>query len=159
MRRLAIVAIAVLVLLLVVGPAVFYGTLGFIERRRVADAEAAFAPIEHLGMRVLSQPIAFHRYCHYVVEFTENSRLSDDNVSERSSLKALPPQNDLDLRIATPNLTDRSLPALESIETLDGLDVTRTSISDRGIEELRRSLPHCLVVERKSRDPPIMPGP
>lgn len=159
MRRLAIVAIGVVVLLLVVGPVVFYGALAFIERQRTADAEAAFAPIEHLGMRVLSQPVAFHRYCECFVEFPESSRLSDDNVSKLSCLNALPREYGLALCIATPNLSDRSLPVLKSIETLDVLDVTQTSISDRGIEELRRALPHCTVVERKGRDPPTMPGP
>jgi len=154
MRRFAVVMLVAVVVLVVVGSAVFHGALVFIQRRRDADAAAAFAPIEHLGVCVLSQPIAFHRYCRYAVEFPEASRLSDDNVSELSCLNALPSENTLDLVIATRGLTDRSLPVLKSFETLDLLDVTRTSISDGGIEELRQAFPDCIVPERKTSDPP-----
>jgi len=146
------------VLLVVIGFAVFHGALVFIQRRRVADATAAFAPIEPLGVYILSQPIAFHRHCRYVVEFPEASRLSDDNVTELSCLNALPQENYLELWIATPGLTDRSLPVLKSIETFDVLDVTRTSISDSGIEELRQAFPDCIVPERNTSDPPAMPS-
>ena len=147
------------VVLVVVGFAVFHGALVFIQRQRDADAAAAFAPIEPLGMCVFSQPIAFHRHCRYVVEFPETSRLSDDNVTGLSCLNALPEENTLDLVIATPTLTDRSLPVLKSIATLDLLDVTGTSISDGGIEELRQAFPDCIVPERKTSDPPTVRGP
>jgi hypothetical protein len=60
----------------------------------------------------------------------------------------LPKENTLDVIIASRAVTDASLPHLMSIDTFDLLDVTNTSISDTGINELRRCFPDALIPTR-----------
>jgi len=146
-RVITIVGLVVLVPILAV--AAFSGTMHYIERQRIADAILAFRPIERPGVLILSQPIAFHRYCRYVLEFGHDADISDDNIDELTSLNSLPPQNTLDVVIKSPDVTDKSLPVLLSLATVDVLDVTATSISDAGISQLREGSSKCIVPERK----------
>ena len=146
-RVITIVGLVVLVSILV--GAAFSGTMHYIERQRIADATPAFRPLERLGVLILSQPIAFHRYCRYVLEFGDGADISDDNIEELTSLNSLPPQNTLDVVIKSPDVTDQSLPVLLSLATVDVLDVTATSISDAGISQLRERFPERIVPERK----------
>lgn len=145
------VFLVVLLILVVVTPIlamVWFGVL--IDRQRGSDAASAFAPIESLGGVVWTQAIPFERYSHYVVEFPPDARLSDENVSRLASLNMLPEKNTLDVLLKTPKVTDKSVPQLKELRTADGLDVTQTSISDRGIAELRQALPHATVKERQN---------
>src|SRR6478672_911083 len=98
---------------IVVGPpAAFFGSMQWIAHQRVADAEAAFAPLLQLRPVILSQPFPFFRNCRYVVDFPAASMLSDENVSILKSVIRLPPRNELDLTIRTPAVTDASIPVL-----------------------------------------------
>ena len=155
-RVITIVGLVVLVSILV--GAAFSGTMHYIERQRIADATPAFRPLERLGVLILSQPIAFHRYCRYVLEFGDGADISDDNIEELTSLNSLPPQNTLDVVIKSPDVTDQSLPVLLSLATVDVLDVTATSISDAGISQLRERFPERIVPERKGSRSPTSRG-
>lgn len=121
----------------------------FKEQQRIGDATPAFQPIEHLGCEILSQPLAFQRFCSYVVEFPSECELSDANVHELRSLNRLPAQNDLYVGIRTKKLTDASLSHLLDISTCDTLDVTETSISDEGIEQLRQRFGDSVIRTRR----------
>ena len=70
--------------------AAFFGSMWYIDRQRVQDAEAAFRPLLSLEPLILSQPIAFRRCCHYIVEFPANCKLSDARVAELRCLNNLP---------------------------------------------------------------------
>jgi len=149
--RTLVIAALTLAVLIAVAVGAFYGCLRLRERQRINDADHAFRPILHLRCQILSQPIAFHRHCHYVVEFPPDSPLSDANIAELRSLNQLPSRNTLDVTIHTPELTDESLPHLKAIHTFDLLDVTDTSISDNGITELRRTFPDVIIATRGPR--------
>ena len=157
MRKRSIAIIAVVLLVLTAAPiAAFFGSMWYIERQRVQDAEAAFDPLLPLEPIILSQPIPFRRCCHYIVEFPSNSKLSDGRMTELSCLNNLPAGkwpdgNDLDLVIKSPDVTDRSIVHLMSIHTLATLDVTGSSITDAGIAELRSALPCVTVIQRKAK--------
>jgi hypothetical protein len=139
---------------LAVPAAIFFGSVAVIERQRVADAEPAFAPIEHLRPHIFSQPVAFYRSCRYVVDFPPDSDLSDENVAILTSLNRLPSANILDVTIRTRAITDASIPVLETLETADLLDVTESGISDTGIESLRVKLAGHIVSRRSTSDLP-----
>lgn len=131
------------------------GSIGFVyfhikrvERQRISDAEAAFLPVERLGCLILSNPVAFERYCNYIVEFPTSSRLTDSNADTLLSLNRLPSANRLEVIIRTPKVTDKSLSVLKSITVFDALDVRESSISDDGIQELRRAFPNVYVLKR-----------
>src|SRR5688500_2496412 len=118
-----------------------------IEQQRFNHADPAFRPLLSLNCHIWSQPVAFHRYCRYVLEFPPESGLSDDNVIQLQFLNHLPRENQLEVIILT-RLTDRSLPRLKAINTLDLLDVTRTEISDDGINALKAAFPDVNVPAR-----------
>ena len=149
-RTLAIVALTSVVAI-VASVGTFYGCMHLKERQRIDDADTAFRPILHLRCRIYSQPIAFCRYCEYFVEFPPDCELSDANVGELRSLNQLPRRNTLGIAIHARGLTDKSLPQLKAIGTFDSLDVTDTSISDKGIEELRQTFPDLSVLSRQSK--------
>ncbi len=156
MRKSSIAIIVVVLFVVTAAPiAAFFGSMWYIDRQRVQDAEAAFGPLLSLEPLILSQPIAFHRCCHYIVEFPANCKLSDARVAELWCLNNLPAGkwpagNDLDLVIKSPRVTDRSIVHLKSIQTLAALDVTGSSITDAGIEELQSALPNVYVIRRKA---------
>lgn len=129
----------------------FFGAMWYIERLRDKDAAPAFRPLVPLGVSVLSNPVAFHRYCIYYAEFPSGASLCDTNICKLVSLNELPEQNELNLVIRTPRVTDASLPHLKAIRKIDFLDVTESSISDAGIEELRKAFPNSTVVERRPK--------
>jgi hypothetical protein len=118
------------------------------ERRRVADAQEVFPRIEPLGCQILSNPCG-GRYCSYIVEFPPETRLSDDNAAGLKTLNDLPVENDLSVIVNTSAITDNALPHLKALATLDTLDVTRTRITEEGIEALAQALPGCTVLRRK----------
>jgi hypothetical protein len=149
-RTTLFVVLLVLVVLTPILTMVWFGAL--IDRQRARDASAAFAPVEALGGAVRLHAVPFEKYGHYVVEFPRNAKLSDENISQLVSLNTLPAKNTLDIVIQTTNVTDRAIPRLKAIETIDGLDVTQSSISDRGIEELRQALPETIVKQRGTAD-------
>ena len=129
----------------------FYGGMHLIEWQRVRDAESAFRPILHLGCHISSQPIAFHRYCRYIVKFPPESRLTDANAAQLRSLNRLPSENTLDVVIQSPQVTDQSLSHLKTMHPFgrfDALDVTQSAISDAGINELRKTFPTAIIVTR-----------
>jgi hypothetical protein len=156
MRKRSKVIVVVVVAAATAAPiAAFFGAMWYIDRQRVQDAEAAFGPLLSLEPLILSQPIAFHRFCHYIVEFPANGKLSDERVPELRCLNNLPAGewptgNSLDLVIKSPGVTDRSIVHLKSIQTLTALDITGSSISDAGIAELRSALPNVTVIQRKA---------
>lgn len=112
---------------------------------RTTDAEKAFRPIQHLGCTVYSLPAPLHRYCFYAVEFPPESRLSDANVTELASLNKLPAQNQLHVVIRTSAITDYAVPYLKEITNIDELYFEGAAVSNDGIEELRRTLPHTVI--------------
>ena len=138
----------ILFLLIVASVGVFYGYMHLREFQRVGDAELAFRPILPLGCRIHAQPVALHRYCHYVVEFPPDCLLTDITAKDLRSLNRLPQHNTLDVTIHTRKLTNESLPYLKAVRTFDLLDVTQTSISDDGIQELRQTFPDCVIPTR-----------
>ena len=138
------------VVLIAVPVGVLYGSMYLKERQRVNDADPAFRPILHLRCRIVSQPVAFHRYCRYVIEFPQDCSLCDANIMELNSLNRLPNANTLDITIHTRTVTDASLPHLMALRTFDLLDVTDTCISDAGIERLRNAFPDAIVPTRSS---------
>ena len=146
-RRIVIVLLVLFVLISVpIGG--FFGTILFIEHLRVQDADPAFKPLVPLGATVLCNPVAFYRHCHYIVIFPDGCGLSDASIDGLASLDKLPHGNYLDLFIQTRQVTDASVPRLKAICRIDGLNVVDTSISDRGIEQLKASLPNANVVQR-----------
>jgi len=145
MRRLAIFIIAAVVLL----PATFYGLMHYVDHQRYMDADPAFRPILELQPVILSQPIAFCRHCRYVVDFSAESKLSDENISLLESLNRLPSRNVLDVTIRTPNVTDASIPVLENLDSIDMLAVDESAISDAGEQRLRETLEDRFVSLRK----------
>lgn len=147
-RTLAIV-VNTSVVAIVASVGTFYGCMHLKERQRINDADPAFLPILHLRCQILDQPVAFCRFCNYSVLFPPDCELSDANVGELQSLNELPPRNTLDVFIQTRGLTDESLPHLKAINTFDSLDVTDTSISDKGIEELRQTFPDVSIPSRQ----------
>lgn len=147
--RKTITTFVLAILALIASPIVaFYGCVSLNEHLRVRDAESAFRPVEHLGCEIWSQPYG-SRYCRYLVEFHAGSSLNDNNIEKLASLNALPESNQLDVVIATEDVTDASISALANIETIDLLDVTRSGISDEGIERLKKELSGTLVNSRK----------
>ena len=131
----------------------FYRGMHLIEWQRVSDAESAFRPILHLGCHISSQPIAFHRYCRYIVEFPPESRLTDANAAQLRSLNQLPSENTLDVVIQSPQVTDQSLLHLKAMHPFgrfDALDVMKSSITDAGIDELCRTFPTAIIVTRNT---------
>lgn len=149
-RTTLFVVLLVLVVLTPILAMVRFGVL--IDRQRARDASAAFAPVEALGGVVRLHTVPFEKFGHYVVEFSPDAKLTDDNISQLVSLNTLPAKNTLDIVIQTTNVTDQAIPRLKAIETIDGLDVTKSSISDRGIDELRQALPETIVKERGTAD-------
>ena len=147
--RNPLIIAASLLLLWALGYGALRGYSALNEHLRIRDATPAFQPIEHLRCRILSQPVGT-RYCRYLVIFPAESALSDANMSELESLNLLPPKNTLDVVIETPAVSDESLAQLTSIHTFDLLDVTKSSISDEGIESLRRTMPHAQVNTRRT---------
>jgi hypothetical protein len=135
------------VALIVASTGTYFGCMHLAERQRINDADPAFRPLLHLRCEILSQPVG-SRYCRYLLEFPPECELSDANVEELVSLNRLPKENTLDVIIASRAVTDASLPHLMSIDTFDLLDVTNTSISDTGINELRRCFPDALIPTR-----------
>jgi hypothetical protein len=127
----------------------FFGTMRWIENRRVADAEKAFAPLLQLRPVILSQPFPFYRNCRYVIDFPATSTLSDGNVAILTAVNQLPPRNELDLTISTPAVTDASVPVLEALESVDFLMVDKSGISDTGMQRLREKLKDRFVSLRK----------
>ena len=121
----------------------------YIEHLRVLDAAPAIEPLLHLRPLILSQPIAFRRMCHYQIEFDSNSRLRDEVISDLMSLNHLPSANSLDLIILTPKVTDKALPTLLRMTTVDILDVRESAISDKGIAQLTQALTKTSVLTRK----------
>ena len=147
-RKIAAIIIALLMVISVL-LAGFLGVIFLIERQRVQDADPAFKPLVPLGAEVLCNPLPFRRHCWYVVTFPKQSKLSDANTADLVCLNRLPEKNWLVLRIRTRNVTDASLPHVKAIHKIDSLDVTGTSISDAGIEELRATFPNAHVVSRR----------
>ena len=148
MRTRTIASVATV--LIAVPVCAFYGCMHLIERQRIHDADLAFRPILFLRCQILSQPIAFHRYCRYVVEFPPDCGLTDANIGKLQSLNRLPRENTLDITIRTPDVTNKSLPQLMSLNTFNSLDVTGTSISDDGIGKLRDAFPDAIIASRRS---------
>jgi hypothetical protein len=147
-KRTITVYLAILLVLVMVSVGGFFGVLRYIEWQRVRDADPTFRPLEPLGVNVLCNPIAGHRYCTYIAEFTPESKLCDQNVSELASLNTLPRKNWLVLVVSTPRVTDSSLSRLREIRTIDVLDVRKSSISDDGVAELRAAFPKAKILER-----------
>ena len=131
-RTTLFVVLLVLVVLTPILTMVWFGAL--IDRQRARDASAAFAPVEALGGAVRLHAVPFEKYGHYVVEFPRNAKLSDENISQLVSLNTLPAKEHSGY--CNPNdERDRSGDSpVEGNRTIDGLDVTQSSISDRGIE-------------------------
>jgi hypothetical protein len=148
-RRATVLLISALAAVLILPPTAFFGAAKYIEHQRVADAEKAFAPLLQLRPVILSQPFPFWRHCRYVVDFPAESRLADENVSMLKSLNRLPPRNTLDVTIRTPNVTDASIPVLESLGSIDLLSVDESAISEAGEERLREKLKDRFVSLRK----------
>ena len=121
------------------------------DQLRIRDAEPAFRPIESLGCTILSNPHC-SRYCSYMVIFPQESLLSNNNVSTLSSLNKLPAENYLDIVIETNQLTDDAISQLIAIQTIDILEVTKSGISDAGIEHLAKELPQTQVNRRKKKN-------
>lgn len=149
--RTSTIVVVTLLVAVVASAGTFFGCMYFKERQRIEDADRAFLPIVHLGCYTLSHPVAFCRYDDYCLEFPPDCELSDANADELRSLNRLPPRNGLFVRIHARGLTDESLPYLKAIRTFDSLDVTNTSISDEGIEELRRTLPDVDIPSRQPK--------
>jgi hypothetical protein len=149
-RKTAVLA-AILLIVILVPIAGFFGAIWYVERQRVQDADPALKPLAPLGVYVLENPIAFNRYCCYIATFPPEANLSDTNVTELACLNKLPHRNRLDLSIQTRNVTDASLPYLKMINKLDSIDVTQTSISDKGIAELKIAFPKSYILERKPK--------
>jgi len=137
-------SIGVFVLLPVVG---MYGCMALNVHLRIRDAEPAFQPIMSLGCQIYSQPTV-SRYCRYVVIFPEGTLLSDDNVQELAPLNRLPVENSLDIVVETENITDQAIDSIASIKTIDFLEVKDSSITDDGIQELKRKMPDTFVNSR-----------
>jgi hypothetical protein len=148
-KRSIAIAFALLIVVTTAPIAAFFGLMWYIERQRVEDADPAFRPLLPLEPVILSQPIAFHRHCRYIIIFPSDGKLSDTRVAELACLNELPAGNWLDLVIETREVTDRSIAHLKSIHTLTNLDVTKTSISNEGIAELRSALPDDTVIQRQ----------
>jgi len=160
MRARSVVVLFVVLTLLILAPVGgFFGALWYIDRERVQDAGRAFDPILPLHPLILSQPIAFHRYCRYVVEFPSGCELCDARVAELTCLNSLPAESVLDVVIETPAVTDRSLACLKTINTFTTLDVTKTSISDEGIADLSSALPNVTVIRRRKEPDGNVPHP
>jgi hypothetical protein len=147
-KRTIVISFVLAVGVVAIPIAGFFGWMRHIERQRIRDSDAAFLPLVPLGVTVWSNPVAFDRYCVYVAEFSPGCNLRDANVAELVCLNELPDRNGLDLLIETPALTDSSVPYLKAIRKVDILDVTKSSISDAGILELRKAFPRAVVVER-----------
>jgi hypothetical protein len=148
MGKPTLVAFAILLGLVAIGGIAPFVIGRYVEHRRSCDADPAFLPLLPLGVSVLSNPCGFNRYCNYVVEFSPKSTLSDANAHKLRCLVQLPDEYRLDMFIRTMAVTDSSLPYLKAIRNLDGLDVTETSISDQGIDELRLALPRAEIARR-----------
>jgi hypothetical protein len=149
MSKRAVAVIMVAVLALVGGPiAAIIGYGVHVHNQRVHEANQAFDTLVPLRMGVLYNPIPFNRYCCYLIEFSRETLLSDENVHQLDSLNNLATKNEVDLIIETEQITDLALPALKRIRVLDRLDVTKTRISDEGIAELIEALPQTRVHDR-----------
>jgi len=150
-KHAAIIVSCACGLVIVGAVTVYFAAMQYVERLRDHDEDRAFRPIMSLGVTVYSNPVAFHRFCIYCLEFPPWCKLSDANTSELTSLNTLPEEYELDLVIRTPQVTDCSLPQLEAIRHLDLLDVTESGISDEGIARLKKSHPRATVCERESK--------
>ncbi|HEY2411722.1 MAG TPA: hypothetical protein VGI40_05745 [Pirellulaceae bacterium] len=148
MTKTILVLLITPVILVVLAFAAVFGTIAYNSHMRVRDATPAFEPLARLGCEFLSQPYG-GRHCYYIATFGPNCSLSDSNVAELLSLNKLPSRNELDVEIKTTAVTDASVVELKRITTMDALDVTQSSITDDGIEDLRMALPGCMVVTRE----------
>jgi hypothetical protein len=145
-----LIGLAIIALLVAIAIGVAFWRAESIERHRVADATLAFKPLEKaLGCEILSSPTPFNRYCNYIVMFPPGSLLSDDNVKKLQSLTLLPKDNWLEVEISTLNITDAAIPILSELSNLKSLDVTKSAITDEGIEHLQQALAHTQVIKRK----------
>lgn len=144
------IASALIVATIACAGAGFFGLQSWVDRLRVRDATPAFEPLTPLNCEILSQPIAFRRHCRYLIEFSSDSSLDDSNAMTLECLNHLPVGNELDVVISTAQVTDAAIPALLLVGSIDILDVTRSGISDAGIERLQQGLSHTEVLKRKS---------
>jgi hypothetical protein len=126
-----------------------YGYAWRQDRLRMADAKPAFEPVLPLRAELLSNPCGT-RYCSYYLRFPSNSLLTDDNVEQIQSLSKLPSENDLNLIVETSSITDASLGVLMSLRTIDYLDLTKTSVSNDGLEQLSAALPDAFIQRRET---------
>jgi len=125
-----------------------YGYFWRQNQLRIADAKPAVEPVLPLRAELLSNPCGT-RYCSYHLRFPFDSLLGDDNVEELKSLLRLPSENDLFLIVETPSITDASLGVLMSLRTVDYYDLTKTSVSNDGLEQLSAAHPDAFVERRK----------
>jgi hypothetical protein len=47
--------------------------------------------------------------------------------------------------LAGTNVTDKSLEYLKALTQLEQLSLENTKVTDKGLEELQKALPHCII--------------
>jgi hypothetical protein len=147
-RRTIVLTVLGLASVAALAATAIFGAKLFVERQRFQDADPAFRPLAHLNARILCNPIAFHRYCYFLVDFGPDSALCDANAGDLASLNKLPAKYELRVTIRTHRISDQALPTLLEIDTFDLLDVTETTISNSGIEQLRARFPQAIILKR-----------
>lgn len=138
------IAVLLVICLPLVGWLAVYGYVLRQEQLRIADAQPVFDPVLPLRAELLSNPCA-SRFCCYWLRFPSDSFLNDDNVAQLESLNKLAAENELSLVVETRAVTDKSLRVLMSLRTVDYLDLTKSGVSDDGLEQLSAGLPDTVV--------------
>lgn len=149
MTRTLWIAVLLIICLPLVGWLAVYGHAWRQNQLRIADAQPAFDPVLPLRAELLSNPCGT-RFCCYWLRFPGDSHLSDDNVAQIESLNKLPAENELSLIVETLAITDESLRVLMSLRTVDFLDLTKSGVSDDGLERLSAGLPDTVVAHRQT---------
>lgn len=83
----------------------------------------------------------------FILEFPNNSLLTDENVDRLLRLNGVPDKYDLTLAIETQNVTDASVETLGRLVSVDTLFVEKSAISADGIAKLESLLPEGTVAE------------
>ena len=83
----------------------------------------------------------------------ESLMLWDTAITDAGLTHLLHLSNLTELKITSPLITDGSVDTLARMQQLEVLYVSGMCISNKGVRELRKRLPHCLIVEREWFDP------
>ncbi|MFG0261466.1 MAG: hypothetical protein ACF788_03660 [Novipirellula sp. JB048] len=151
-KRIAIVIGAATICVLGVFAVLLHRALQpFAERARHADA--AFTPLTDLRIGSLENGFGVYYLC-----FGDTCLLNDDNIDRIKTINRLPLQYDLTVEIGTKAVTDRSIPVIADLKSIDYLIVGESGISDVGLQRLADRMPGTTVQQRNSSRKPTKPG-